>query len=136
MKNLDSLLELFYSQGMKEGPLRYFLLLLNTIYSDNLSLLIRVSEEDVKLFSGLVDQLGINLRETGSTVCVSSIYTLNILIKFTHYKTTSIRQNQRYLIDRLIFENVEDEKMTLQYFINKKFPSLLEAARYDTSSAG
>ena len=120
---------------MKEGPLRYFLLLLNTIYSDNLSLLIKVSEEDEKLFSGIVDELGINLRETGSTTCISSIYTLNLLIKFTHYKTTSIRQNQRYLIDRLIFENSEDEKMTLQYFINKKFPEMLKAARFDKSDA-
>lgn len=126
VQNMEKLFEFFYLQENKNTILKFFLLLLKTIFVENLSLIVKLNDEDQDLYNGLVDQFGANFKKGGP----SMIYTLESLIMLSKYKQTALEQNQIYLVNRLLYENAEKETSTITYFLNVDFPQDITKLQY------
>ena len=92
-KNLDMLFELIY--GMNVCMVKYFMTLLIKIYSENLTLLVKIPQNDQELIEHLVKQFCINFKSKPKV----TYYTFLSLFSFSGFKELKIDQNQIFISD-------------------------------------
>lgn len=101
IKKQKRLFELFFKY-MSCSMIKYFLFMINSIYLENLTLLIKIPQNDSEIIKQLVD----NFHKKFTHEKDISTYTFMSLFPYSSFKSLSIYQNQIFLSDMIKNETI------------------------------
>lgn len=120
-KKRKKLFELFYKY-MSSSMVKYFLFMINCIYLENLTLLIKIPQNDSSLIKELVD----NFHVKFSNEREMSAYTFMSLYPYSSFKSLSIYQNQIFLLDMIKHETIVNGSNAIIEFFSIKLRKLMK----------
>jgi hypothetical protein len=115
-----TLFRLFFNSN--SSLLKYFLTLLIKTYTENLTLLVKIPQNEIQLINSLVQYLHRNFSKDKSM----SYYTFLSIFKFSMFKDLNIYQNQLFISDILRHNTMSNEGKDMIEFLQIELIERLE----------
>jgi hypothetical protein len=124
--NLKNMFDLFY-KNCPYSLTKYFLALINNIYCTNLTILIKIPQNDKILIKRIID----NFHASFDSQKITSLYTFASLGPFSRFKELNIFQNQIFISESLKFETINKANNDIINFFGKTMVEKLKRAMDD-----